>query len=48
MKKSKFTEEQMLFALHQAEMGTPVTEITRHLGITEATFYCWKKKYGGL
>lgn len=48
MKKSKFTEEQIAFALKQAEGGTPVAEITRRLGITEATFYRWKQKYGGL
>lgn len=48
MKKSKFTDEQIAFALKQAEGGTTVAEITRRLGITEATFYRWKQKYGGL
>jgi putative transposase len=48
MKKSKFTEEQIVFALKQAEGGTPISEITRRLGVTEATFYRWKQKYGGL
>lgn len=48
MKKSKFTEEQIAFALKQAEGGTSVAEIIRRLGITEATFYRWKQKYGGL
>ncbi len=48
MKKSKFTEEQIAFALRQAETGTPVGEIIRKLGITEQTFYRWKKRYGGL
>jgi putative transposase len=48
MKKSKFTEKQIAFALKQAEGGAPVAEITRRLGITEATFYRWKQKYGGL
>ena len=48
MKKSKFTDEQIVFALKQAEGGTTVAEITKRLGITEATFYRWKKKYGGL
>lgn len=48
MKKSKFTDEQIAFALKQAEAGTTVSEITRRLGVTEATFYRWKQKYGGL
>jgi putative transposase len=48
MKKSKFTEAQIVFALKQAETGTSVDEVCRKLGITQATFYNWKKKYGGL
>ena len=48
MKKSKFTESQIVFALQQAETGTAVAEVCRKLGISEATFYSWKKKYGGL
>mgnify|MGYP000061785102 CR=1 FL=1 len=48
MKKSKFTEEQIAFALKQAETGTRVQEVCRKMGISEATFYNWKKKYGGL
>lgn len=48
MKKSKFTEEQMVFALKQSENGTTVEEITRKMGITVATFYRWKQKFGGL
>ena len=48
MKSSKFTEEQIAFALKQAETGTPVKEVIRKLGITEQTFYRWKKKYGGM
>ena len=44
----KFTEEQIAFALKQAEMGTPVVEVIRKMGITEQTYYRWKKKYGGL
>jgi putative transposase len=48
MKKSKFTEEQIVFALKQAENGTIIDEICRKLGISQATFYQWKKKYGGL
>ncbi|GAB2880522.1 hypothetical protein GCM10027202_06450 [Microvirgula curvata] len=48
MKKSKFTEEQIAFALRQAESGTTVAGVCRKMGISEATFYNWKKKYGGL
>ena len=48
MKKSKFSDEQIAFALRQAETGTKVTEVCRKMGISEATFYNWKKKYGGL
>jgi len=48
MKRSKFTEPQIMFALKQAETGTKVEEVCRQLGISEATFYNWKKKYGGL
>ncbi|MFB0827799.1 transposase, partial [Chromobacterium violaceum] len=46
--KSKFTEEQIAFALRQAESGTTVAEVCRKMGVSEATFYNWKKKYGGL
>lgn len=48
MKKSRNTEEQIAFALKQAELGTAVAEVWRKMGISEATFYNWKKKYGGL
>ena len=48
MKKSKFTEAQIVFALRQVETGTRVDEVCRKVGISEATFYNWKKKYGGL
>jgi putative transposase len=48
MKKSRFTDEQIAFALRQAETGTPVKEVIRKMGITEPTFYRWKKLYGGL
>ena len=48
MKKTKFTEQQIAFALKQAETGTSVQEVIRKLGISEQTFYKWKKKYGGL
>ncbi len=46
--KKRFTEAQITFALRQADGGTPIGEITRKLGIAEATFYRWKKKYAGL
>lgn len=48
MKKSKFTDEQIAFVLKQAETGTKVSEVCRKMGISDATFYNWKKKYGGL
>lgn len=48
MKKSKFTEAQIVFALRQAETGTRIDEVCRKIGISEATFYNQKKKYGGL
>jgi len=48
MKQKRFTEEQKAFALRQADSGVPVSEILRKLGISEATFYRWKKKYGGM
>ena len=48
MKRSRFTEEQIAFALKQQELGTSVEEIYRKMGISDATFYNWKKKYSGL
>ncbi len=48
MKKSKFTESQIVFALKQSETGVKVEEICRKMGLSEATYYNWKKKYGGL
>ena len=41
MKKSKFTEEQIAYALKQAELGTPVAEVCRKMGISDATFYIY-------
>lgn len=46
--KKRFSEEQIAFALRQHENGTTVAEIVRKMGITEQTFYRWKKKFGGL
>ena len=48
MRKSRYSDEQIASALHQAENGTPAAEITRKLGISEATFYAWKKRFGNL
>ena len=45
MKRSKFSEEQITFALRQHDAGTPVEEVCRQLGVSQATFYNWKKKY---
>jgi hypothetical protein len=48
MKKSRFTEQQIAFALQQAEGGTSVEEVCRKMGISQATFFRWKKVYGRL
>ena len=48
MKKSRFSEEKIIAVLKQAEAGVKVSELVRTLGISEATFYNWKAKYGGL
>lgn len=48
MKISRFSAEQVAFAMRQAESGTPVSEICRKMGIVEQTFYRWKKKYIGM
>lgn len=45
MKKSKFTEEQITFVLKQVELGSPVEEVCRKVGISEQTFYRWKSKF---
>ena len=47
MKSSRYTAEQVTFAMKQAESGTPVSEICRKMGIAEQTFYRWKKKFSG-
>ena len=48
MKKSRFTDQQIAFALQQAEAGTPVAEVCRKMGVSEATYFRWKQKYAGL
>jgi putative transposase len=48
MKRTTYTEQQIAFALKQAETGTKAVEVCRKMGISDATFYNWKKKYGGL
>jgi putative transposase len=48
MKRSKFSEEQIVYAIRQAESGTPVGDLCRPLGVSDATFYAWKKKYAHL
>lgn len=48
MKRSKFTEEQIIGAIKQHEAGTKTQDICRKLGISEQTFYKWKSKFGGM
>lgn len=48
MKKSRFSEEQIAFALRQVESGTPVGDVCRQVGVSEATWYLWKKKFAHL
>ena len=48
MRRSRFTEEQIAVALRQGEAGTPIEEICRRIGVSEATYFRWKKKYGDL
>lgn len=48
MKKSRFTEEQIAYALRMSQGGTPVIDVCRQIGISEATFYVWKKKFGDM
>ena len=48
MKKSRFTNEQIAFALRQAESGTAVEEVCRKLNISQQRFYRWRKKFGGI
>ena len=48
MKKSRFTQQQIAYALRQAESGVSIQEIIRKMAVTEATFYRWKKKFAGM
>ncbi|QOZ84260.1 transposase [Chromobacterium sp. Rain0013] len=48
MKKSRFTEEQIIGFLKQAELGMAIKEVCRQGGFSEATFYKWHSKYGGM
>jgi putative transposase len=48
MKHSRFSEDQVIYALRQAESGTPIGDLCRQYGIAEQTFYAWKKKYAHL
>lgn len=48
MRKSRFTDSQIMAVLQQAEGGTPVPELCREHGISSATFYKWRAKFGGL
>jgi putative transposase len=48
MKKKRFSEEQILGYLKAAEAGTPIQELCRKHGFSDASFYTWRKKYGGL
>ena len=48
MKNSRYMAEQVAFAMRQAESGTPVPEVCRKMGISEQTFYRWKKKFAGM
>ena len=48
MRKTKFTEEEIVFALQHSENGVKIKEIYRRFGISKSTFYNWKRKYSGL
>jgi putative transposase len=48
MKRSRFTEEQIIAVLREAESGTPVKDLCRRAGVSTVTFYKWKTKYGGM
>ena len=48
MRKSRFSEEQIAMALRQAEAGTAVEEVCRKLGVSQGTFFRWRKRFGSL
>lgn len=48
MGRKRYTEEQIIYALRQADGGRPVREVCRELGVTEQSFYIWRRKYGGM
>ena len=48
MKRKRYTDEQVAFALQQAEAGAPVAEVCRKVGASEATFFRWKKQFAGM
>jgi len=48
MRKSRFTDEQIAYAIRQVEQGTPAVELCRKMGISEQTFYTWKKRFAGM
>jgi putative transposase len=48
MKRKRYTEEQIAYALRQAESGTKVVDFCRKLGVSDQTFYAWRRKYAGM
>lgn len=48
MRKGRYTEAQIVYALRQVEQGTPAAELCRKLGVSETTFYLWKKRFAGM
>lgn len=48
MKRKRYTDEQIAYALRQAEAGTPVTEICRKMGVSQQAFYRWRRKFAGM
>jgi putative transposase len=48
MRNSRFSEEQIAYALRQVESGVPATEVCRKMGVSEQTFYLWKRRFGGM